>query len=132
MIVLIAVLLALIPAAAVLYPFFRRSNALRVYEDERSTYSELSRRWEAAVAGLRAAELDRAVGTVTEEDYRWIREQHMNDAALALKAMELEDQQQEELLAGVEREVRRVRTDLLGDGGTADMPGSDGAAREHV
>ena len=115
MLVLIAVLLVILPAAAVLYPFLRKPDPASIFEDEGSTYAELSRRWDAAVAGLRNTELDQAIGNLDEPDYLWLREQYMTDAALVIKAMELEDQQVQELLATVEEEVKRVRQRVLGE-----------------
>ena len=109
MLVLIAVLLALIPAAAILYPFVFRRGISNVFRDETSTYSELTRRWEAAIAGLKNTELEHAIGNLTQEDYDDLREQYMLEAANIMKAMELEDQQEEELLANVAMEVRAVR-----------------------
>jgi hypothetical protein len=109
MLVLIAVLLALIPAAAILYPFVFRRGISTVFRDETSTYSELTRRWEAAIAGLKNTELEHAIGNLTQEDYHDLREQYMLEAANIMKAMELEDQQEEELLANVAMEVRAVR-----------------------
>ena len=109
MLVLIAVLLALIPAAAILYPFVFKKGISTVFRDETSTYSELTRRWEAAIAGLKNTELEHAIGNLTEDDYGDLREQYMLEAANIMKAMELEDQQEEELLANVASEVRAVR-----------------------
>ena len=109
MLVLIAVLLALIPAVAILYPFVFRRGISNVFRDETSTYSELTRRWEAAIAGLKNTELEHAIGNLTQEDYHDLREQYMLEAANIMKAMELEDQQEEELLANVAMEVRAVR-----------------------
>ena len=114
MLVLIAVLLALIPAAAILYPFVFKKGISTVFRDETSTYSELTRRWEAAIAGLKNTELEHAIGNLTQDDYRELREQYMLEAANIMKAMELEDQQEEELLANVASEVRAVREGLIG------------------
>lgn len=114
MLVLIAVLLTLIPAAAILYPFLFQRGISTVFRDETSTYSELTRRWEAAVAGLKTMELERAVGNLTESDYIGLKEQYMTEAARIMKAMELEDQQEEELLSEVAREVRAVREQFTG------------------
>ena len=125
MLVLVAVLLVMIPAVAILYPFVRGPGAAPVFEDEGTTSAELSRRWEAALAGLRNTELERTIGNLAEDDYRSLREQYMTDAALVMKAMELEDQEEEELLAGVEQEVQRVRQSLMGGDGS--QPESEGA-----
>ena len=97
-----------------------------MFEDEGSTYAELSRRWDAAVAGLRNTELDQAIGNLDEPDYLWLREQYMTDAALVMKALELEEQQVQELLATVEEEVKRVRQGVLGEdrvGASGQEPG---------
>ncbi|MCY4527684.1 MAG: hypothetical protein OXD46_01465 [Chloroflexi bacterium] len=122
MLILIAVLLALIPAAAILYPFVFRRGISTVFRDETSTYSELTNRWEAAIAGLKNTELEYTIGNLTEDDYRDLRGQYMLEAANIMKAMELEDQQEDELLASVAREVKAVRERLVG-------PSPDGEER---
>ena len=127
MLVLIAVLLALIPAVAIVYPFLRSRTDDLVFEDEASTYSALSMRWEAAVAGIKNTELEWAIGNLTEEDYRPLKEQYMTEAALVMKAMELEDQQEQELLADLEREVNQVRRRVLGGEGPGESPGGYGS-----
>jgi hypothetical protein len=124
MLVLLAVLLALIPAIAILYPFLRKPGGWQLLDDEGSTSSELSRRWEAAVTGLRNTELDRAIGNLADTDYRWLREQYMTDAALVMKAMELEEEQERDLLSTIEEEVRSVRERVLGADGEEGPPGS--------
>ena len=116
MLVLIAVLLALIPAVAILYPFLRRLGQSELLEDESSPQAELARRWDAALAGLKNAELERAIGNLSDQDYRWIREQYMTDAALVMKAMELEEEQEKELLSTIDREVQAARIRAQGRG----------------
>jgi len=115
MLVVIALVMALVPAVAILYPFLRRPEAVVLVDDESSTGAELSRQWEAALAGLKNTELERALGNLTEEDYLWLTDQYKTDAALVMKAMELEEQQEDELLRDIESEVRQVRERVLGD-----------------
>ena len=117
MLVLIALLLVLVPAAAILYPFYRGSATLPEAEDESSDYSVLRRQWDAAVSGLRNAELEQAIGNLNEDDYRWLRDHYLKEAAQVMRAMELEEQQEEQMLSSIEREVREVRRNLLGDDG---------------
>jgi len=126
MLVLIAVLLALIPAVAILYPFLRRLGRSELLEDEGSPQAELARRWDAALAGLKNAELERALGNLSDQDYHWLREQYMTDAALIMKAMELEEEQEQELLSTIDREIQAVRRRALGRA----RPGS-GRRRSH-
>ena len=114
MIVLITLVLVLVPAAAVLYPFLRRDRLADVPEDETSPRAEMERRWDSALAGLRTAELERAVGSLTEDDYRWLRDRYMTDAAVVMKSMELEEQEEGEMLAAIEREMRQARERIMG------------------
>ena len=114
MIVLITLALVLVPAAAILYPFLRRERPADVPEDETSPRAEMERRWDSALAGIRTAELERAVGSLTEDDYRWLRDRYMTDAAVVMKAMELEEQEEREMLAAIEREMRQARERILG------------------
>ncbi len=120
MIVPITLALALILVDAILYPLFGRRLVATVLEDETSPRAEMERRWDAALVGLRTAELERAVGSLAEDDYRWIRERYMTDAALVMKSMELEEQEEREMLAAVETEVRQVRERILGEKGASE------------
>ena len=69
------------------------------------------------MSGLRNAELEQAIGNLNEDDYRWLRDHYLKEAAQVMKAMELEEQQEELMLSSIEREVREVRRNLLGDDG---------------
>lgn len=119
MLVLIAVLLALIPAVIIVYPFLRRGESAEWLDDESSPMATLQRRWEAALDGIRSAELEYAIGSLAEEDYRWLRRQYMREAAIVLRAMELEQEEEEALLTQIEIETRRVRARVLGEDGMA-------------
>ena len=114
MLVLIALLLALIPAVAILYPFVRRVTASGSVTDEGSAGSELARRWDAALEGLKSAELEHAIGNLEDADHSWLRGQYMTEAALVLKAMDLEEDQETSLLSSMQREVRKVRARVAG------------------
>ena len=114
MIVLITIALVLVPAAAVLYPFLRPGRLPGSLEDETSPRADLERRWDSAMAGIRTAELERAVGSLTEDDYRWLRERYLTDAAVVMKSMELEEREEREMLAAIQRETRRARESILG------------------
>ena len=116
MLILIVILLVLLPAIVVTYPLLRRSGASAPVEDEGSREAELARRWDAALDGLRSAELEHALGNLEEPDYRSIREQYMTEAALVLKAMEVEEQQEQEFLDAIEEQTRSVRDRVLGQG----------------
>ena len=122
--IVLALLLALIPAAVILYPLLRGLGRDEFAEDESSQAAEFARRWEAALEGLRNTELESAIGNLDEDDYRWLRRQYMVEAALVLKSMELESAQEREFLEEVEREVRRVRERALGQAaGTSESTG---------
>ena len=109
MLVLVALLLALLPAIAIIYPFVRRLGHDELPEDETSPEVELGLRWDAALAGLKSAELDWTIGRLAEGDYRWLRQRYMTEAAVVMKAMELEEHQQGDLLASIEHELEETR-----------------------
>ena len=126
MLVLIAVLLALIPAAAILYPFiFRRGLSIRLPRRDLHLLGadppvgSRHRRTQEHRVGARHRQPD------AEDDYRELREQYMLEAANIMKAMELEDQQEEELLANVASEVKAVRERITGSSQEDDEPTND-------
>ena len=109
MIILIALLLVLIPALAVLYPFLRGNAANEWLDDESSPLADLERRWDSAISSIKSAELEYSIGNLEEEDYLWLRQEYMREAAMVMRAMELEEEQETELFAAVEREIQQVR-----------------------
>ena len=111
--VLVGLALVAVPLAAILYPFLKRRGLHGVLTDA-EPQEELDMRWDAALAGLRSAELERAIGTLGEEDYQVLREQYMTEAALVLRSLEMEAGREADLLARVEEEIRRVREGFLG------------------
>lgn len=121
MIVLASVVLALIPLVAILYPFLRRRDRVSSTGDEDSPLVALEHRWDAALAGLRDAELERAVGNLPEDAYRQVRRQYMQEAAAVLRAMEVEEQREEELLGGVAQELEEIRRRAIGDAEKAEQ-----------
>ncbi len=115
MLVLITLLLVSIPAAAILYPLLRGLGRDEFLEDESSPQSEFARRWDAALEGLKNAELESAIGNLDAEDYLWLRREYLTEAALVLKGMELEEEQERQFMAQVESEVRDARIRTVGE-----------------
>ena len=68
MLVTIGLLLSLIPAVAVLWPFLMGLGRDEFAQDESAPVADLMRRWDAAVAGLRSTELDPAIGNLADAD----------------------------------------------------------------
>ena len=114
MLALVAVLLIIIPAIAILYPFVHEFSTATSFEDEGVTNAELSQRWEVALDGLKNTELEWSLGNLAKDDYSSLRKQYMTDAATVMKEMELEEQDKKELLNVVELEVLQVRRSLVG------------------
>ena len=65
--------------------------------------------------GLQSAELEKSLGNLQEEDYMWLRDIHMNEAALVLKAMDLSESDEIEMMKKVNDEIARTR---IQSGGT--------------
>ena len=114
MLVLIAVSLAVVVALVIALPFIRPARTGEEPPDESSSVAEIGRRWDGVVAGLRSTELEHALGNLTDDDHRSIMEQYMLEAAGLMKAMGLEEDQEEALMADLGRQVREARARLLG------------------
>ena len=109
MLVLIAILLTLIPAALILWPFLFAPRRSEFDYDEGAPQADLARRWESASAGLASAELDYILGNQTRDDYEAVRARLMSEAASALSEMELSPEEEDRMLADLREEIRRVR-----------------------
>ena len=72
-------------------------------DDESSLYADLERRWESALEGLRHAELEMSVGNVDESDYLWLKQVHMTEAAMVLKALEISVEDEKSLIEQISK-----------------------------
>lgn len=115
MLIVITLVLVLIPTLAIMWPFVMGVSRDEFAEDESAPTADLMRRWDAAVAGLKSAELDHAIGNMADEDYRVVRRQLMTEAAVVLKTMELEEAEENEMLTAVRTEMQAVRARVVGE-----------------
>ena len=109
MLVIVAILLALVPAGFILWPFIVGLNRDEFDYDEGAPQADLMRRWEASVAGLASAELDRGLANMPVDDYTIVRRQLMAEAAAAMGDMELTDEEESRMLSELRDEVRSAR-----------------------
>ncbi len=115
MIVAIAILLALLPALFILWPFVAGLRRDEFEYDEGAPQADLMRRWDATVAGLASTELDHALGNLTGEDYRGLRTQLMSEAADLMREMELSEDEEERMLTALGEELLAVRSRIEGE-----------------
>ena len=76
--------------------------------DEGHTHLDVVRRWEAALASLKNTELDWATGNLTSDDYSWLRERYMKEAALVMKLIESQESQDRPPTSTMERAMRQA------------------------
>ena len=115
MIVTIAIILTLVPALFILWPFVMGLRRDEFEYDEGAPQADLMRRWDAAVAGLTSTELDHSLGNLSGEDYRGLRTRLLTEAADLMRDMELSEKEEEQMLASLSEEVRGVRTGIEGN-----------------
>ena len=136
MIVTIAIILTLVPALFILWPFVVGLRRDEFEYDEGAPQADLTRRWDAAVAGLASAELDHSLGNLSDEDYAGLRTQLLTEAADLMREMELSEDEEERMLFALSEEVRGARARIEGNDnsassgeGTADDPSFTATAR---
>ena len=115
MLVTIAIFLVLIPAVAILWTFVFTPKNTVTSDDETSVHFEWERRWETAVAGLKSAELEHAIGNLNRDDYTVLREQYMIEASVVIREMELGEKQEEDLLDSIRLEMLAIRETVTGE-----------------
>ena len=115
MIVTVAIILTLVPALLILWPFVMGLRRDEFEYDEGAPQADLMRRWDAAVAGLTSTELDHSLGNLSDEDYQGLRTRLLTESADLMREMELSEEEEERMLAALSEEVRGVRTGIEGD-----------------
>ena len=97
MLLIITAVLVLIPALAILYPFLR-NNAIGSMDDKDSSVdTDMLRKLDVALEGLNNTELEFELGNISLEDYEWIKERYMTDAAYLMKILEMDESQKRTL-----------------------------------
>ena len=108
MVVLISLILSIFPFILIIFPLIRKYSVSEfIPQDESSLFSDLERRWDSAIEGLRSTELERMVGNLHDQDYEWLKNIHLYEAALVLKALDLSEIEQNQLIDEVRNEVFR-------------------------
>ena len=108
MVVLISLILSIFPFILIIFPLIRKYSVSEfIPQDESSLFSDLERRWDSAIEGLRSTELERMVGNLHDQDYDWLKNIHIYEAALVLKALDLSEIEQNQLIDEVRNEVFR-------------------------
>ena len=108
MVVLISLILSIFPFILIIFPLIRKYSVSEfIPQDESSLFSDLDRRWDSAIEGLRSTELERMVGNLHDQDYEWLKNIHLYEAALVLKALDLSEIEQNQLIDEVRNEVFR-------------------------
>ncbi len=110
MLVFIGILLAIVPAAFILWPFVVGLRRDEFDYDEGAPQADLMRRWDAAVSGLANAELDHGLGNMTDTDFSTVRQQLMSEAASVMREMELTGDEEDRMLSALREEVSSVRS----------------------
>ena len=108
MVVLLSLILSIFPFILIIFPLIRKYSVSEfIPQDESSLFSDLERRWDSAIEGLRSTELERMVGNLHDQDYEWLKNIHLYEAALVLKALDLSEIEQNQLIDEVRNEVFR-------------------------
>jgi len=98
MIILVTIVICSVPAVLVLLPFIKRFTSSYQPEDESSLVTELERRWDSAIDGLRSTELEWEIGNLEQEDYQWLKTTYTREAVVVLKAMDVNNKDENFLL----------------------------------
>ena len=114
MLVLIAILLTLVPAAFILWPFLFGARRNEFEYEEGSKHADLMMRWDATAAGLAGAELDHALGNLSTQDYDALNRQLLSEAASIMAEMELSEDEEERMLSALREEVSSARARVEG------------------
>ena len=117
MIVTIAIILTLVPALLILWPFVMGLRRDEFEYDEGAPQADLMRRWDAAVAGLASAELDHSLGNLSDEDYQGLRTRLITEAADLMREMELSEEEEERMLTALSEEALGARSRIEGSAG---------------
>ena len=129
MLILISISLVAIPLIAILYPFLHIRNLGQVLDSEDDLREDFVRRWDVALTGLRNAELERAIGTLGENDYSELHDHYITEASIALKILDLEAFKEAELMASIDQDMKKIREGFLGPDSSKstsdDLPGDN-------
>ena len=89
MLVFLSIMICLVPALAVIYPFIRSAQYKSFdIEDGTTRRRELENRCDMALDELKNTEFEMEIGNLESDDFKIIRANQMEEAALLLRDME--------------------------------------------
>jgi predicted PurR-regulated permease PerM len=88
MLILISVVLVLVPALAIIYPFLIKNSDHSIVRNEQQDRLELQIRLDNALLGLKDLESERLLGTLSDKDYLLMKDQYLLEASMLIKSME--------------------------------------------
>lgn len=124
MILLISAIIVLLVGGVIILPFLGARNLYMELDEEGSIQADLGYRWEGLVTSLQDVEADRSFGTLSNDDYQWLKQRYMAEAVTLLKAAEIEQQEQSSWWESIEAELEQVRQRILGNQDEATENGS--------
>ena len=107
MLIFLAVLIALIPLVAIVYPFFRSHHYLQALDDSATKIDSVSLRWQALAEGVRIMDLDHELGNLGRIDYIEIRQKYLLEAEAILDEMGLSEQDRELMFSQISFEPKK-------------------------
>ena len=112
MLVISSIVVTLIPISLILYIFFKKTSLHEFEKIRPDSNFQYRNQWDNAVQGLVNAEIEVAIGNLDQSDYEWIRTQYINEAAIALRSMELPKIQEDRMLKDLQKEVASANSKI--------------------
>ena len=101
MLVFLAVLIALIPLVAIVYPFLRGQSYLQVPDDSATKIDSIYSRWQVLTEGISILELDHDLSNLNDVDYIEARDQYLLEANTILDEMGLNGKDRESMFSQI-------------------------------
>lgn len=101
MTVFLAVLIALIPLMAIVYPFLRGQSYVQTFDDSETKIDSIYSRWQVLTEGIRILELDHDLSNLNNVDYIETRDQYFLEANAILDEMGLNGKDRESMFSQI-------------------------------
>lgn len=109
MLIFISILLCFFPVVLIFYPLIKDEKNKNIQNSNNFNFQQ---KWDSLLEGLQNAELEFSIGTIDEEDYKWLQKTYTKEILALIKEFNISVSEEKELMQKIDEEINKIKKNL--------------------
>ena len=109
MLILISILLCFFPVVLIFYPLIKKEKNKNIQNGNNFNFQQ---RWDSLLEGLQNAELEFSIGTIDQEDYKWLQKTYTKEILALIKRFNVSVSEEKELMQKIDEEISKMKNNI--------------------